>query len=62
MTVIGELTIKFHDNGYIELDETRAKEIPIGQIYRAALILKKIGVFIEDEARIAIDLDDEEFS
>lgn len=57
--IVGELTIKFHDNEHIELDDSKAQQVPIGQIYKAGKELLMVGVFIRDIDRLAIDNDGE---
>jgi hypothetical protein len=53
--MIGELVIKFHENGYIELDDTKAKSVSIGQLYRAGKMLVGLGDLIIPIDKIAID-------
>ena len=53
----GELVIRFFANGHIELDDAKAQQVTIGDLYRAGLMLADLGDSIDSADKLAIDND-----
>ena len=54
-SLTGELVVRFYDNGHIELDDSKALKVRIGDLYKVGRLLCGLGDFINPVDKLVID-------